>query len=52
MVFPPANSICDKLDKIYGIIKSKEKKLQLLDDLIISTHQLIRQNVFIPQCAS
>ena len=27
-------SICDKLDKLYGIIKSREKELQLLDDLI------------------
>ena len=27
-------SICDKLDRLYGIIKSREKELQLLDDLI------------------
>lgn len=27
-------SICDKLDKLYGIIKSREQELQLLDDLI------------------
>ncbi len=27
-------SICEKLDKLYGIIKSREKELQLLDDLI------------------
>ena len=27
-------SICDKLDKLYGIIKSREKELQLLDELI------------------
>lgn len=27
-------SICDKLDKLYGIIKSREKELQLLDNLI------------------
>ena len=26
--------ICDKLDKLYGIIKSREQELQLLDDLI------------------
>lgn len=29
-------SICDKLDKLYGIIKSREQELQLLDDLIKS----------------
>ena len=27
-------SICEKLDKLYGIIKSRKKELQLLDDLI------------------
>lgn len=27
-------SICDKLDRLYGIIKYREKELQLLDDLI------------------
>lgn len=27
-------SICDKLDRLYGIIKSREKELQLLDNLI------------------
>lgn len=27
-------SICEKLDKIYGIIKSREQELQLLDNLI------------------
>lgn len=27
-------SICEKLDKLYGIIKSREKELQLLDNLI------------------
>ena len=27
-------SICDKLDKLYEIIKSREQELQLLDDLI------------------
>lgn len=27
-------SICDKLDKLYGIIKSREQELQLLDELI------------------
>ena len=26
--------ICEKLDKLYGVIKSREKELQLLDDLI------------------
>lgn len=27
-------SICEKLDKLYGIIKSRERELQLLNDLI------------------
>ena len=27
-------SICEKLDKLYGVIKSREQELQLLDDLI------------------
>ena len=27
-------SICDKLDKLYGIIKSREQELQLIDELI------------------